>query len=82
MAVEPGSFTIEATKPGEKPVRREITVGAGETKTLALTFAAAAPPPKVEFRFTLEPAPDAAVPAKAVPSPVKKPARPAAGSGG
>ena len=74
------SFAIKNLPPGDYTLEAwHERLGTRRSK---LTVAAAAPPPKVEFRFTLEPAPDAAVPAKAVPSPVKKPARPAAGSGG
>ncbi|MFS8065062.1 MAG: tetratricopeptide repeat protein [Byssovorax sp.] len=42
VAVQPGTMTIEATHPGDKPVRREITIGAGETKTVAIAFTSAA----------------------------------------
>ena len=46
VAVQPGTMTIEATHAGDKPVRREVTIGAGETKTVAIAFtsAGAAPP--------------------------------------
>lgn len=43
VAVQPGTMTIEATHAGDKPVRREITIGAGETKTVAIAFTSAAP---------------------------------------
>ncbi len=80
VTAEDGSFAIKNLPPGDYTLEAwHERLGTRRSK---LTVAAAAPPPKVEFRFTLEPAPDAAVPAKAVPSPVKKPARPAAGSGG
>lgn len=45
MAVEPGKLVIEAARPAGAPVRREITVAAGETKTVAISFAAAAGAP-------------------------------------
>ncbi|MEO5726080.1 MAG: hypothetical protein ABI134_12500, partial [Byssovorax sp.] len=44
VAVQPGTMTIEATHAGDKPVRREITIGAGETKTVAIAFTSAAVP--------------------------------------
>jgi hypothetical protein len=42
VAVQPGKLTIEATHAGDKPVRREVTIGAGETKTVAIAFTSAA----------------------------------------
>jgi hypothetical protein len=42
VAVQPGTMTIEATHAGDKPVRREVTIGAGETKTVAIAFTSAA----------------------------------------
>jgi tetratricopeptide repeat protein len=42
VAVQPGTMTIEATHTGDNPVRREITVGAGETRTVAIAFTSAA----------------------------------------
>jgi hypothetical protein len=42
IAVQPGTLTIEATHAGDAPVRREIAVGAGETKTVAIAFTSAA----------------------------------------
>jgi hypothetical protein len=41
VAVQPGTLTIEARRAGEATVRREITVGAGETKTIAIAFTSA-----------------------------------------
>jgi hypothetical protein len=38
VAVEPGPMVVEASRPGEAPVRREISISAGETKTVALSF--------------------------------------------
>ena len=45
VAVQPGTLTIEATHAGDKPVRREVTIGAGETKTVAIVFTSASAPP-------------------------------------
>ncbi len=36
VAVQPGKLTIEATHAGDTPVRREVTIGAGETGTSVL----------------------------------------------
>lgn len=41
VAVQPGTLTIEARHAGDAPVRREITIGAGETKTVAIAFTSA-----------------------------------------
>jgi Tetratricopeptide repeat len=41
VAVLPGATTIEATHAGDRPVRREITIGVGETKTVAIAFTSA-----------------------------------------
>lgn len=80
VTAEDGSFAIKNLPPGQYTLEAwHERLGTRRSK---LTVAAAAPPPKVEFRFTLEPDQEAAVPAKAAPPPVKKPARPAAGSGG
>jgi hypothetical protein len=38
MAVEPGELVVEASRPGEAKARREISIGAGETKTVTLSF--------------------------------------------
>lgn len=47
VAVQPGTMIVEATHGADKPVRREVTIAAGETKTVAIAFttSAAAPPP-------------------------------------
>lgn len=45
VAVQPGTMTIEATHAGDKPVRREVTIGAGETKTVAIAFTGGAAAP-------------------------------------
>jgi hypothetical protein len=45
VAVQPGKMTIEATHAGDKPVRREVTIGAGETKTVAIAFTSAGAAP-------------------------------------
>lgn len=42
VAVEPGTIVIEASRPGSAPSRREVTIGAGETKTVAFSFSPAA----------------------------------------
>ena len=42
VAVQPGKMTIEATHAGDTPVRREVTIGAGETRTVAIAFTSAA----------------------------------------
>ena len=42
VAVQPGTMTIVATHAGDNPVRREVTIGAGETKTVAIAFTSAA----------------------------------------
>jgi hypothetical protein len=39
IAVEPGVMLIEAGGPGGRAARRRIVIGAGETKTVALSFA-------------------------------------------
>jgi hypothetical protein len=58
VAVQPGTMTIEATHAGDKPVRREVTIGAGETKTVAIAFtnaaaaAAGAAPPAATMPVT------------------------------
>jgi hypothetical protein len=44
VAVQPGTMIVEATHAGDKPVRREVTVGAGETKTVAIAFSISAAP--------------------------------------
>lgn len=38
VAALPGQMVVEASRPGEAPVRREISISAGETKTVALSF--------------------------------------------
>jgi hypothetical protein len=38
VAIEPGRMVVEASRPGEAPARREISIGPGETKTVALSF--------------------------------------------
>lgn len=57
VAVQPGTLKIEASRAGDAPVRREITIGAGETKTVAIAFksaaaAAAAVPPVTALPIT------------------------------
>lgn len=47
VAVQPGKMTVEATHAGDKPVRREITIGAGETRTVAIAFTSASAVPAV-----------------------------------
>jgi hypothetical protein len=37
-------LTIEATRAGATPVRREVTIGAGETKTVAIAFTSVTAP--------------------------------------
>ena len=80
VTAEDGSFAIKNLPPGDYTLEAwHERLGTRRSK---LTVAAAAPAPKVEFRFTLEPAEEAAVPAKGATPPGKKSARPAAGSGG
>lgn len=38
VAVMPGMITVSVEAPGREPVTREVTVGAGETKTVALAL--------------------------------------------
>lgn len=52
VAVEPGRMVILATAPGGSSVRREVDVRAGETKTVALSFA-----PDVDRSVELAPEP-------------------------
>jgi hypothetical protein len=44
ITVDPGDHTVELTPPGAPSVRRTVNVAPGETKTIALSAAADAPP--------------------------------------
>lgn len=57
VAVEPGRMVIVATEPGGSSVRREVDVHAGETKTVALSFA-----PDVDRSAELAPEPRQSAP--------------------
>jgi hypothetical protein len=64
VAVQPGTLTIEATHAGDKPVRREVTIGAGETKTVAIAFTSAAAVAAAPITTTPKIAPPPAAPSR------------------
>lgn len=61
IAVEPGSLRVRATAEGQVPIERNIEIAAGEVRTLALAFGAAAQGDEPEPEP--EPTPDRPAPA-------------------